>query len=158
LKGVAKYSKKSLGTIKGIKMLVKKTTNTAEYEVLSSTQTLNMPNQEFNLPYVIFGLGQITNYLEDFTLGFGVIGKEGAEIQDFTPIIPNSRLIIYTPTNENNWELEILLNPNNAMWMILISTICVLVVLGIIIFALYCKESKKDKQKDAINMQNFTPW
>lgn len=91
-------------------------------------------------------------------MGFGVVGEAEAKTKDYTPIIPNSRLIIYTPTEGNGWELEILLNPNNAMWMILISTICVLFVLGIIIFALYCKESKKDKQKDAINMQNFTPW
>ena len=139
-------------------MLVKKTTNTAEYEVLSSTQTFNLPNQEFSLPFVVFGLGQITNYLEDFTLGYGIKGDRDPAIQDFTPIIPNSRLIIYTPNHQSNWELEILLNPNNAMWMILISTICVLFVLGVIIFALYCKESKKDKKKDAINMQNFTPW
>ena len=144
--------------VKGIKMLVKKTTNAAEYEVLSSTQTFNLPNQEFSLPFVVFGLGQITNYLEDFTLGYGIKGDRDPAIQDFTPIIPNSRLIIYTPNHQSNWELEILLNPNNAMWMILISTICVLFVLGVIIFALYCKESKKDKKKDAINMQNFTPW
>jgi integrin alpha FG-GAP repeat containing protein 1 len=148
-----------MGSINGIKMLVKKTTNTAEYEVLSSTQTLNMPNNELNMPYVIFGLGQITNYLEDFTLGYGLKNENVPESKDFTPIIPNSKLIIYTPSqNENNWELEILLNPNNAMLMILISTICVLFVLGIIILALYCKESKKDKQKDAINMATFTPW
>lgn len=44
------------------------------------------------------------------------------------------------------------------MWMILISTISVLVILGIIIFALYCKEIKKDKQGDALNMQSYTPW
>ena len=44
------------------------------------------------------------------------------------------------------------------MWMILISTISVLIILGIIIMALYCKENRKDKQKDNINMQNFTPW
>lgn len=158
LKGVAKYSRESMGSVSGIKMLVKKTTNTAEYEVLSSTPSLNMPNNEFNMPFVIFGLGQITNYLEDFTLGYGVRSEPGAESRDFTPIIPNSRLIVYTPSEKNSWELEILLNPNNAMLMILISTVCVLFVLGVIIFALYCKESKKDKQKDAINMATFTPW
>ena len=126
--------------------------------MLSSYQTVNLPGAEINVPFVIFGLGEITNYLEDFTLGFGIVGDPKAKTKDYTPIIPNSRLIIYTPTGGHGWELEILLNPNNAMWMILISTICVLFVLGVIILALYCKESKKDKQKDAINMQNYTPW
>ena len=154
---MAKFSKDSLGSLKGVKMLIKKTTNKAEYVVLSSNQNVNLPNAEINVPFVTFGLGEITNYLEDFTLGFGVVGESVPKKKDYTPIIPNSRLIIYTPTEGRGWELEILLNPNNAMWMILISTLCVLFVLGVIIFALYCKESKKDKQKDAINMQNFTP-
>lgn len=122
---------------------------------MSSSQTVNLPNAEINLPFVIFGLGEITNYLEDFTLGFGVVGDPEPKTKDYTPIIPNSRLIIYTPSEGNGWELEILLNPNNAMWMILISTICVLFVLGVIIFALYCKESKKDQKKDQINLGNL---
>ena len=113
LKGAAKFSKTSVTTLKGIKMLIKKTTNTAEYEILSSSQSLNQPNREFNLPFVIFGLGQITNYLEDFTLGYGVLDTPEPHIQDFTPIIPNSRLIVYTPNFDHaSWELEIQLNPN----------------------------------------------
>lgn len=112
LKGVSKYSRASVSTLKGIKMLIKKTTNTGEYEILSSSQTFNQPNREFNLPFVTLGLGQITNYLEDFTLGYGVVGSDKPEITQFTPIIPNSRLIVYTPNESSSWELEILLNPN----------------------------------------------
>ena len=93
-------------------MLIKKTNNKAEYQIISSTQSLNQPGKSFNLPFVIFGLGQITNYLEDFTLGIASEDPDTENIMSFTPIIPNSRLIVYTPNNKSGWDLEILLNPN----------------------------------------------
>lgn len=100
-------------------MLIKKTNNKAEYQIISATQTMNQPGKMFNLPFVIFGLGQITNYLEDFSLGIASENLDTENITSFTPIIPNSRLIVYTPNTKSNWDLEILLNPNKSDFLFL---------------------------------------
>ena len=84
-----------------------------------------------------FGLSKINNYVEDFMVG---IDKADDWTKSWSPIIPNSQLIVYTdPINDYRMKLNIFINPTSAMLFIFISTVVVLLILGLIILYLHCK-------------------
>ena len=90
------------------------------------------------------GLAKINNYVEDFLIG---IVKSDDWKKSWSPIIPNSQLIVYTtPTTSYNTKLNIFINPTSAMLFIFLSTIIVLLVLGFIILYLHCKEKSIDRK------------
>lgn len=96
------------------------------------------------MPYVHIGLAKINNYVEDFLVG---IDKNENWNTKWSPIIPNSQLIVYVnPTSSYNMKLNIFINPTSAMLFIFLSTVIVLLVLGFIILYLHCKEKSIDRK------------
>ena len=77
------------------------------------------------------------NYIEDFTCG---VASDNNSDKSWSPIIPNSQLIITPPLKDNNWKIEIFINPTRAMALIIISTVVVLIIIGIIIIIYHVKE------------------
>ena len=69
----------------------------------------------------------------------------------WTPIIPNSQLIIYAPDNTaSNWWLELFINPTSSLALIVIACAVCLVIIGMVIIVLHVgekTEDKKNKQK-----------
>lgn len=107
-------------------------------------QNVNCPFNQICLPYVHIGLGKINNYVEDFLIG---INKPDNWTKSWSPIIPNSQLIVYTaPSTGYNMKLNIFINPTSAMLFIFLSTVIVLLVLGFIILYLHCKEKSIDRK------------
>ena len=57
----------------------------------------------------------------------------------WTPIIPNTQLMIFAQGNNGEkWGIELFINPANAMYMIVISVVVILIVIGVIIIVLHC--------------------
>lgn len=69
-------------------------------------------------------MGRTNNYVEDFTVGYS-----GKQTYTWTPIIPNSRLII-TPTG-SDWKLGVYVNPNTKIRDVIIITVVILILIGI---------------------------
>lgn len=100
-------------------------------------------------PYAHLGVGRSNNYIESFNGAMGVNGK--AEQVSRTPIIPNSQLILvyeYDQSAENsNWELSLVISPDENMLIIMASCGVLLLVLGITIIALHFMERREDYEK-----------
>ncbi len=74
------------------------------------------------------------------------MGGERTE-QMWTPIIPNSQLIVFAGSaSENDWALELFISPTNKMWMIVAAVVIVLVLIATIIVVLHCKEKAEDRK------------
>ena len=97
-----------------------------------------MSHNRLQLPYVIFGLGRINNYIQDFTAGVTWANKD--YYHSWSPIIPNSQLITTPPLGNSDWKIEIYINPTKAMALIIISTLIVLFIIGVIIIIYHIKE------------------
>jgi integrin alpha FG-GAP repeat containing protein 1 len=101
------------------------------------------------MPYAYVGVGRSNNYVESFTASYSIDGSRSIRV--WTPIIPNSHLIVFSPEhNVNNWTLELFINPTNSLALIVIACIICLVVIGIVVIMLHVgekSEDKKNKQK-----------
>lgn len=101
------------------------------------------------MPYVYLGVGRSNNYVESFTAAFSINGQRS--IRYWTPIIPNSQLIVFaTEANTNNWNLDLFISPTDSLALIVVACLICLVIIGLVIIILHIgekNEDKKNKQK-----------
>jgi integrin alpha FG-GAP repeat containing protein 1 len=94
-------------------------------------------------------VGRSNNYVESFTAAFSLGGTRSIRV--WTPIIPNSQLIVFSPENNvNNWTLELFINPTSSLPLIVIACLICLVIIGLVVIILHVgekNEDKKNKQK-----------
>lgn len=91
------------------------------------------------LPYAYMGIGRSNNYLETLYCSTSVEGTKASRM--WTPIIPNSQLVVFGKSADpETWMLELFINPTQKLFMIVIVSGCVLVAIGIAIIWLYCLE------------------
>lgn len=108
-----------------------------------------MPQSAYNpldLPYIFIGLGRTNNYVENFALGITTKnGSSDLQQSTWTPIIPNSQLIVNTIPN-GTWTLDVYVNPTSETILIVFTTLVILVVLGAFIIYLHVKEKEDDEK------------
>ena len=68
----------------------------------TSVQMPQSTNLQLNLPYSYIGIGRSNNYVENFAIISSTRYKENPNYKVFTPIIPNSQLIISSTPNQEN--------------------------------------------------------
>lgn len=114
--------------------------------VIAGSQAYQPAYMSCQLPYFYTGVGKTNNYLETF---YSVNGIEGVRAESmWTPIIPNTSLIVFATTSaETKWGLELFINPTQKMWLILAATILILIVIGAIILVLHCQEKAEDRKQ-----------
>jgi len=123
LKSMARTHGKDYGnTFIGLNYLAIRTEMDGTKDPVSMPQQYGMSHTRLQLPYALFGLGRINNYIEDFTAG---VTKPESFYSSWSPIIPNSQLIITPPRDDSDWKIEIYINPTKAMALIIISTLIV---------------------------------
>ena len=58
-----------------------------------------------DLPYIFIGIGRSNNYIEQFNAPYPLQDRLD-QIRVFTPLIPNSNMIIYVnPDAKQDWDL-----------------------------------------------------
>lgn len=73
----------------------------------------------------------------------GISSQTGAALQrKWTPIIPNSQLIIQSNSVVETWSIRIFILPTDSIVYVVIVTIVVLVVLGAVLLGFYWKEKR----------------
>lgn len=93
------------------------------------------------MPFSTNGLGRTNNYIEDLTVGYPGYGMSN----QWTPIIPNSQLILLGKPIDD-WSIETLLKDNSRVYdMIYISILCLL-GMGVLIVFLNWRENQEDKR------------
>lgn len=121
-----------------------------------SNQLCQLSILAFNLPYSFIGIGRSNNYIENFhviTSSFTTTSNYNI----FTPIIPNSQLLVSEERKETNviaWSLNLIVNPTSKLFLLVIVIAITLVVLLAVIIILHSKEKREDQENESI----FTQW
>ncbi|SOV74527.1 conserved Plasmodium protein, unknown function [Plasmodium sp. gorilla clade G3] len=112
---------------------------------IQKSQSAHFPLQ---LPYVLFGLGRTSNYVEEFYVGMPT--HEQKYYNMWVSIIPNSHIIVipYPLNNSNNWQIQLSVNPSKKFYSILYITLICLSVIGVLIFILDRKEKVEDSKEE----------
>jgi integrin alpha FG-GAP repeat containing protein 1 len=150
--GKSKSSSSGDGCIGCSFQAIKTEINSQKHPILMA-QTSSTSHTRLSLPYVFFGLGRINNYIEHFNFG---VAKDDKFFNAWSPIIPNSQLLLSANNkNPEKWGIEIFINPTQALWLIIASTVCVLILLGIFIVYFHWKEKQEDRKANEHNYSIF---
>lgn len=118
------------------------------------SQAFQSGYSSLQLPYSYNGIGRSNNYVETFYTATSVNAELAQRM--WTPIIPNSQLIVFGESAQvDDWGLELFVNPTNSLYIIVISCGVCLFVIGIIIIVLHCKEKAEDKKNRDENFDYF---
>lgn len=102
-----------------------------------------------SLPYSYVGIGRSNNYIETLTVGFIVDGELNQ--RNWSPIIPNSQLVIYTQGSvAEDWGIELMTNPVEDMGLIISIDILFLAILGLVIIILHFQEKAEDSKQQLV--------
>lgn len=81
--------------------------------------------------------GKSNNYAENFRAATSIKGKR--ETTMWTPVIPNSQLIVFAGSTETSkWTLEMLIDPTKQLYIIMLVCLAAIIVIGIVIIVLHC--------------------
>ena len=133
---------------------------------LSQTSDTNIP-----IPYSLIGLDDTNNYVEYFqTISGNNLDNEKEddqkkiyESQDArdwktnSPIIPNTQMMISKYFNNDNkiaWNVDLIVQPMEQIWIFLIVVIVVLIIVLIVIIILHFKEVKEEQKET----NKFKSW
>ncbi len=97
-----------------------------------------------DLPYSFMGIGPSYNYVENYHVATSSSKNHtDSYLKVFTPIIPNSQLLIYNyneETNVDNWELDLIVTPISKILLVVIVILAILAILLVVIIVLHFME------------------
>ena len=133
--------------------------NRADNIVVQMPQTSGMT---IPLPFAYQGIGRSNNYIEHLyviSTSFDKVNNYYISYNNdsFTPIIPNTQLIITKGyvNSKVNWEIELVVTPTENLLILLVVIIVILAIILVVILFLHQKEKSEDKEQDS---DNFRAW
>ena len=122
------------------------------------TPQINVPGI-LSLTYAYLGIGRSNNYIENFHIISGNAYKRSDNDKTYTPVIPNSQLVIYhdniANSNSTTWEVDLVVKPTKYLYELIIVIIIVVIFLTFISIRLLLKEREEDYME---NKETFAPW
>ena len=120
-----------------------------EKYILVGTQRSQESYSNLGLAYAYFGIGRSNNYIEAFTVGSIVFGKK--VVKSWTPIIPNSQLIVSTQNSPDphSWQLDLLIGPTKAIGILVVVVLLWLLIIGLLVIILHFAEKAEDEKDQA---------
>ena len=111
------------------------------------------------LTYAYLGIGRSNNYIENFHIISGNAFKRDDNDKTYTPVIPNSQLVIYhdnlPKSNSTTWQVDLVVKPTKYLYQLIIVIIIVIILLTFISVRLLMKEREEDYME---NKETFAPW
>ena len=122
------------------------------------TPQINVPGI-LSLTYAYLGIGRSNNYIENFHIISGNAYKRSDNDKTYTPVIPNSQLVIYhdniANSNSTTWEVDLVVKPTKYLYELIIVIIIVVILMTFISIRLLLKEREEDYME---NKETFAPW
>ena len=122
------------------------------------TPQINVPGI-LSLSYAYLGIGRSNNYIENFHIISGNAYKRSDNDKTYTPVIPNSQLVIYhdniANSNSTTWEVDLVVKPTKYLYELIIVIIIVGILMSFISIRLLLKEREEDYME---NKETFAPW
>ena len=108
--------------------------------IVTAVQSGQTAYNALQLPFSQIGIGRSNNFIESLYVSVPVNGQRIKRV--WTPIIPKSVLFITGTGMEEpeNWQIDVLVKPNEKMAYIIFVDLFFLIVLGLIIIVLHLKE------------------
>ena len=98
------------------------------------------------MPYVFDGIGRSNNYVESFNVAYTTFDNAN-QVRVFTPIIPNSQLVISANSREaSSWQLDLFINPMEYLVLVAVAAVVFLTIMGSVILCMHLQEKKEDKK------------
>ena len=122
-------------------------TNVQDQKIIRvASQNPSSSYKLLSMPYVFDGIGRSNNYIESFNAAYTTFDN-GNQVRVFTPIIPNSKLVISANSREaRSWTLELFINPMEYLVLVTVAAVVVLTFLGIAIICMHLQEKREDKK------------
>ena len=112
-----------------------------------------------SLTFAYLGIGRSNNYIENFHIISGNSFNRDDNDKTYTPVIPNSQLIIYHDniqgSNKTTWQVDLVVKPTKYLYQLIMVIIVVIILLTFIAFRLQMKEREEDNIE---NKETFAPW
>ena len=122
------------------------------------TPQINVPGI-LSLTYAYLGIGRSNNYIENFHIISGNAYKRSDNDKTYTPVIPNSQLVIYhdniANSNSTTWEVDLVVKPTKYLYELIIVIIIVVILMTFSSIRLLLKEREEDYME---NKETFAPW
>lgn len=144
--------KQNYGTnLPGPRITYTTTTQEGDLQHGSSVQLPQSAYFAMQLPYTIFGLGRTPNFVDSLMVGLSDKSKT------WTQLIPNSQIIVIPrPIDDpQRWKAQLFVTPSKLILMSVIALGATCFVIMLIIFGLYIKEKREDRQEKLQEAQRF---
>ncbi|XP_039296472.1 T-cell immunomodulatory protein isoform X4 [Nilaparvata lugens] len=127
------------------------TTQEGEYRAATSTQLPQSAHYSLMLPYTIFGLGRMPNFVDK--LEVHVYGN----VRQFFQLIPNSQVVVIpTPRDEPNlWKVQLFVTPSKLIVRSVFALLGTCLLITAIIGVLYWKERREDHREKLQEAHRF---
>ena len=112
-----------------------------------------------SLNYAYLGIGRSNNYIENFQIISGTLNSNNDNYKTYTPVIPNSQLIIYHTEDKEKkkikWKVDLVVEPTQKLPLLIASIIVMVSFMGLFAIYLQMKERREDNIE---NKETFAPW
>jgi len=110
-------------------------------------------------PYVMFGLGRPSNYIEELFMGVTYSSStSNRHWAMWVAIMPNSQLVAVPnpPDNPANWQIELFVSPTEKALWVFVAIISWLSLIGLCILYFDRRERKQDELERKKNLPFFS--
>ncbi|MCQ2818600.1 MAG: hypothetical protein MJ252_15130 [archaeon] len=110
-----------------------------------------------SMPFAYLGIGRSNNYIEHFHTISGMEYERKCNDKTYTPVIPNSQLVIYSlkEGKDCSWKVSLIVKPTEKLALLIFVVILMIVIMSAYVTWLQMKEVQEDNLE---NKELFAPW
>ena len=107
--------------------------------------------------FAYIGIGRSNNYIENFHIISGNEAKRSDNDKVYTPVIPNSQLVIFHDKKEGgtSWKVDLIVKPTKNLKLLIFVIVFMIVIMTAVAVYLQMKEREEDSIE---NKETFAPW
>eukprot|EP01095_Lingulamoeba_sp_RSL-Kostka_P005985 TRINITY_DN1839_c0_g1_i1.p1 TRINITY_DN1839_c0_g1~~TRINITY_DN1839_c0_g1_i1.p1 ORF type:complete len:721 (+),score=272.83 TRINITY_DN1839_c0_g1_i1:146-2308(+) len=125
---------------------------------VTGTQLSQSAHLALQTPYIIFGLGKVSNFIETFNYGVS-IASDNDHFNSYPGVIPNSQVAVFPnpPKKPGRWKTEMYIIPSYLTFYVILACIIVCIFLSIFVFYLAYRDKKADdlEAKEKAHLYSF---
>ena len=110
-------------------------------------------------PFAYIGIGRSNNYIENFHIISGTEEIRSDNDKVYTPVIPNSQLVIFHDSKEGStettWKVDLIVKPTKNLKLLIFVIVLMIIIMTAVAAYLQMKEREEDSLE---NKETFAPW
>lgn len=133
------------------------TTPTGDDQICVSSQLSQSAYSSLQLPFMLFGLGQTPNFVDELKIGIQYPTGKSPRSHSWATIIPNSQVIVipYPLDSPDSWKHELYVTPSRLVLLTGASLLGTCAFIAAIVGLLQWRERIEDKKEKLQEAQRF---